>query len=105
VEEAPQGEKDMYTAGIVFTTSNMRLGRLQLSLLGFRRMQEHNLTTDILEETFRYGKEIEPQKIVLNFGDYAVGILYVKDERFVFRGDLSAIRFVILTCWKEVHRV
>jgi hypothetical protein len=67
-------------------------------------MHEHKLTTDILEETFRYGKEIEPQKIVLDFRDYTVGILYVKDERMVFRGDLSAVRFVIITCWKEVNR-
>jgi hypothetical protein len=67
-------------------------------------MNEHNLTPDLLEETFRYGKEIEPQKIVLNFGDYTVGILYVKDERLVFRGDLSAIRFVIITCWRGVNR-
>jgi hypothetical protein len=94
----------MYTAGIIFNHTNKRLGRLQLSLLGFRRMHEHKLTTDILEETFRYGKEIEPQKIVLDFRDYSVGILYVKDERMVLRGDLSSIRFVIITCWKEVNR-
>jgi hypothetical protein len=94
----------MYTAGIIFNHTNKRLGRLQLSLLGFRRMHEHNLTTDILEETFRFGKEIEPQKIVLDFRDYSVGILYVKDERMVFRGDLSAVLFVIITCWKEVNR-
>jgi hypothetical protein len=94
----------MYTAGIIFNHTNKRLGRLQLSLLGFRRMQEHKLTPDMLEETFRYGKEIEPQKIVLSFRDYSVGILYAIDERFVFRGDLSAIRFVIITCWREVNR-
>jgi hypothetical protein len=94
----------MYTAGIIFNHTNKRLGRLQLSLLGFRRMQEHKLTVETLEETFRYGKEIEPQKIVLSFRDYTVVILYARDERFVFRGDLSAIRFVVITCWKEVNR-
>jgi hypothetical protein len=102
--EAPQGEKAMNTAGIVFNISNKRLGRLHLSLLGFRRMHEHKLTPEIIEEAFRYGKEIEPHKIVCNFRDYSVGILYARDERFVFRGDLSAIRFVIITCWKGVNR-
>jgi hypothetical protein len=67
-------------------------------------MHEHKLTVETLEETFRYGKEIEPHKIVCDFRDYTVGILYARDERFVFRGDLSAVRFVIITCWREVNR-
>jgi hypothetical protein len=90
--------------GTVFNHSNTRIGRLQLTWLGFFRMTEFQLTTDILEETFRYGKEVEKHKIVQNFDDYSVGLIYALDETRVFRGDLAKQKFVIITCWKEVRK-
>ncbi len=75
--------------GTVFIRSHTRIGGLQLTLHGFFRMQEFQLTTDLLEETFRYGKEVETQKIVRNYGDYAVGLIYALDQTRVFRGDLA----------------
>jgi hypothetical protein len=90
--------------GTVFMRSHTRLGRLQLTWHGFFRMNQFHLTTDILEETFRYGKEVEAQKIVRQFDDYSVGLIYALDETRVFRGDLANQKFVIITCWKEVKK-
>jgi hypothetical protein len=65
-------------------------------------MKEHQLTTDMLEEVFRYGKIVEENKIVLTYDTYEVGILYVLDETRITRGNLDAELFVIITCWKGV---
>ena len=91
----------MRTEGIVFTTSKVRLGRLQLSMLGFMRMKEYKLTPEILIDTFRYGKEEVQGMIVQKYDEYSVGMYYAKNESYVFRGDLESVRFVITTCWKQ----
>ena len=90
--------------GVIYNAADVRLGRVSLSMSAFIDMQVHKLNLDMLEETFRYGKEIEPGKIELQFGKFAVGMFYVKDETRTTRGNLNLERFVITACWKRGGR-
>ena len=67
-------------------------------------MREHKLDTAILEDTFRYGKEIEKGMIVQKYDEYSVGMYYALDETRVFRGDLANEKYHIITCWKQKNR-
>jgi hypothetical protein len=90
--------------GLIYNASEVRLGRVTLSTSAFLEMQERKLNLDQLEETFRYGQEVEPGKIELSFGEFKVGMFYVKDETRLTRGNLDLERFVITSCWKEADR-
>lgn len=94
----------MNTSGTIFNNSRVRLGKLQLTRLGFLRMSQYKLTTDVLEETFRYGREVEPHVIVEEYHGYEVGMICTVDEVQVFRGNLDEVRVLIVTCWKRFHR-
>ena len=96
-------EKSM-THGIVFYRGKKRIGRVHISKWCFSRMQEYQLASDQLEEVFRYGREIEENKLVYSLGDDLVTIIYVKEYTRIFRGDLNDIGFTLITCWKEVIR-
>jgi hypothetical protein len=87
--------------GIIYNASNTRIGKVSLTMSAFLEMQERKLNLDQLEETFRYGKEVEPGKIKLNFGAFTVGMFYVKDETRITRGNLDLERYIIIACWKE----
>ena len=88
----------------IFNASNIRLGRVGLTISAYLEMQEKNLNLDQLEETFRYGEEVEPGKLVCSFGNYTVGMFYVKDETRVYRGDLNELRYLIIACWRKETR-
>ena len=92
------------TQGIIFYTGKKRLGRIHMSRLCFIRMQDYQLTPEILEEVFRYGRQIEANKIRSAYGDDLVTIIYAEDFTRIFRGDLNDQRFTLITCWKEVMR-
>jgi hypothetical protein len=93
----PSGKETM-THGIIYYTGKKRIGKLQITHLCFHRMNQYRITTDELEEVFRYGREIEEGKIILG----QICLFYVLDETRLFRGNLTANKFIIITCWKEV---
>jgi hypothetical protein len=88
------------TQGIIFYTGKQRIGKLQITRLCFMRMNQYGITTDELEEVFRYGNEIEEGKI--EYGE--IGLFYVLDDTRLFRGNLEDNKFIIITCWKEVNK-
>jgi len=92
------------TQGVIFYSGNMRLGKIYMSRLCFVRMQEYQLTPEILAEVFRYGRQIEANKIRYSYGDDLITIIYAEDFTRIFRGDLNDKRFTLITCWKEVMR-
>jgi hypothetical protein len=94
----PSG-KEIMTEGIIFYTGKERIGKLQITRLCFNRMNQYGITTDELEEVFRYGREIEEGKIELG----QICLFYVLDETRLFRGNLADNKFIIITCWKEVR--
>ena len=88
------------TQGIIFYTGKQRIGKLQITRLCFNRMNQYGITTDELEEVFRYGKEIEEGRI--EYG--GIGLFYVLDESRLFRGNLEDNKYIIIPCWKEVNK-
>jgi len=92
------------TQGTIFYSGKMRLGRIHMSRWCFVRMQEYQLTPEILAEVFRYGRQIEANKIRYSYGDDLITIIYAEDFTRIFRGDLNDKRFTLITCWKEVMR-
>ena len=51
------------TQGTIFYTGKKRLGRIHISRWCFIRMQQYQLTPEILAEVFRYGRQIDENKI------------------------------------------
>jgi len=92
------------TQGIIFYTGKMRLGKMHMSKLCFFRMQEYRLTPEILTEVFRYGRQIETNRIRYSFGDELITIIYAEDYTRIYRGNLNDKRFTLITCWKEVMK-
>jgi len=86
---------------VIYNASNTRLGRMSLTTSSFLDMQRWGITGDELEETFRYGEEMKPGKIVFSYGNYEIGLFFVKDETRVWRGDVTQERFVIIACWRR----
>ena len=73
------------TEGIIFYTGKKRIGKLQITRLCFNRMNQYGITTDELEEVFRFGREIEEGKIELG----QICLFYVFDETRFIPGEFS----------------
>jgi hypothetical protein len=69
-------ERAFMTEGIIYYTGKKRIGKLQITRLCFIRMNQYGISTDELEEIFRYGREIEEGKIVSG----RICLFYVLDE-------------------------
>ena len=93
-------------SGVIFYAGKKRIGRLSMSKLCFFRMQEYQLTYELLEEAFRYGREIDENKLVYPDGDRFIGVIYAEDHTRggVFRGNLNDIWFTLITCWAQKPR-
>jgi hypothetical protein len=102
--EGEERREIMKQQATIFNNSPIRIGRLQLSQLAFRRMNENKLTPEILEDVFKYGKELEEGMLVEKYDTYTVGMYYTVDQTRVFRGDLENVRFIIITCWKQKNK-
>jgi hypothetical protein len=69
----------------------------------FGPMQRYGLTPELLAEAFRYGKEIEQNKIVYGYEDQLIVVIY-RDENRITRGNLNENKYVIITCWVQKAR-
>ena len=88
------------TEGTIYYIGKKRIGKLQITRLCFVRMNQYGITTEELEEVFRYGREIEKGKIISS----EICLFYVLDETRLFRENLEDNKFIIITCWKEVNK-
>jgi hypothetical protein len=77
----------------IFGTQSPRTGKLRLTHYALQRMNEWQLDTGTLEDTFRHGEEVKEQMIVRKYRNYSVGITY--------RFDDAEEQFVIITCWRS----
>ena len=94
------------TENIIFYTGKERIGKFYTSQLCFRRTQEYQVSDEILRETFRYGKEVEPGKLAYPDGDRLIIVIYVEDpvKTGIFRGNLNEIWHVFITCWVQKNK-
>ena len=82
-----------------------------MSRLCFNRMQEYQLTPEILNEVFQYGRNveviregyIEKYKIEYAYDDRLITVIYTEDpvKTGIFRGNLENIWYVLITCWVQ----
>jgi hypothetical protein len=77
----------------LFGFQKPRTGKLRLTRYALKRMNEHQLDTDTLEDVFRHGKEVKKEMIIRKYTNYSVGITY--------RFDDAEEQFVIITCWRS----
>jgi hypothetical protein len=77
----------------IFGVQKPRTGKLRLTRYALQRMNEWQLDTGTLEDTFRHGEEVKEQMIVRKYRNYSVGITY--------RFDDAEEQFVIITCWRS----
>ena len=90
------------TQGTIYYTGKARIGNIGFTkYCMFIPMQKYGLTPELVEEVFRYGKEIEPNKIVYPDGDHLIVLIYELDETRIFRGNLNEDKYMILTCWVQ----
>lgn len=83
-------------ANQIFGVQNRRTGKVMLTHRAFIKMQEHQLDTDTLEDTFRNGQETDEGKIVQDYYNFSVGMYYAWDE---VKG-----KYIITTCWKQRYK-
>ena len=65
--------------------------------------QQYGLTPELLAEAFRYGKEVESNKIVYAYEDQLIVVIY-RDEYRITRGNLNENKYMIITCWVQKAR-
>jgi hypothetical protein len=76
----------------IFGTQSPRTGKLRLTHYALQRMNEYQLDTDSLEDTFRHGEEVKKQMIIRKYRNYSVGLTY--------RFDNAEEKYVVIACWK-----
>jgi hypothetical protein len=92
------------TRGVIYYAGKARIGGIGFSqYCVFGPMQQYGLTPEILAEAFRYGKEVEPNKIVYPDGDQSIVVIY-RDENRLTRGNLNENKYMIITCWVQRTR-
>ncbi len=83
--------KDAFTQ--LFKTQTKRDGKLRLTHLAFRRMEEYKLQTGDLENAFRFGTEVKEGMIIQRFQTHHIGLTCKETEK--------PDEYVIITCWKR----
>jgi hypothetical protein len=83
----------------VFGLQKPRSGMLILTMYAHKRMEEHQLDFDTIEDTFRYGDEVRDKMIVRRYANNSVGLVYRIDEPKRL-GQIEE-QYVIITCWKR----
>jgi hypothetical protein len=92
------------TRGVIYYAGKKRIGGIGFSqYCAFGPMQQYGLTPEILAEAFRYGKEVEPNKIVYPDEDQLIVVIY-RDENRLTRGNLNENKYIIITCWVQRTR-
>jgi hypothetical protein len=92
------------TRGVIYYAGKARIGGIGFSqYCVFVPMQRYGLTPEILAEAFRYGKEVEPNKIVYAYEDQLIVVIY-RDEYRITRGNLNENKYMIITCWVQRTR-
>jgi len=95
------------TRGVIYYAGRKRIGNIGFSqYCCFVPMQRYQLTSELVAEAFRYGREVEPNKIVYASGDQLIVLIYARDYTCggVFRGNLNEIKYIIITCWVQKNR-
>jgi hypothetical protein len=84
----------------VFGVQKPRAGKIILTRYTYQKMREYQLDTDTLEDTFRYGEEVNEGKIVRKYANYSVGMFYKLEETQFHKNIKPEEQYVIITCWK-----
>ena len=93
------------TQGTIYYSGKARIGGIVITkYCYFVPMQKYGLSVELLAEAFRYGKEIEQNKIVYPDGDYLIVIICELDEARFTRGNLEDNRYIVKTCWVQRTR-
>lgn len=80
----------------LFGESEPRTGKLTLTKKAAEKMHKAGMSRSTLFDVFRYGYEINDNRIVRDYTKYIVGIVIKADESTEIEG-----RFLVLTCWKR----
>jgi hypothetical protein len=99
------------TKGIIFYTGKEQIGKSYMSMWCFSKMQQYELTPEILDEVFRYGrvKEVMREryvakyKIAYTYDDQVIYVIYTVDpaKTGIWRGNLNEVWHVLITCWVQ----
>ena len=102
------------TKGIIFYTGKERIGKSYMSRWCVSKMQQYELTPEILDEVFRYGRVeeviqeryVEKFKIAYAYDDRVIYAIYTEDpvKTGIWRGNLNAVCYVLITCWVQRTR-
>lgn len=102
------------TQGVIYYTGKERIGKWYMSKWCFFKMQQLKLTSEILDEVFRFGRIEEvireryevKYKIAYAYDDRVVYAIYTQDpaRTGVWRGNLNEVWYTLITCWVQRAR-
>src|SRR6266702_4649768 len=94
--------KDIGRAALrqLFGLQKPRGGKIILTRHAVRKMTEHKLDRETLENAFRHGKKGRSGMIIHKYARYSIGLYYKRIESSTRKTLQSENTYLITTCWK-----
>jgi hypothetical protein len=84
----------------LFGLPKPRAGKIALSSHAFRKMTEHKLDRETLENAFRHGRQGRPGKIIHKYARYSIGLYYKRIQPTMRNLSQPETTYLITTCWR-----
>jgi hypothetical protein len=84
----------------LFGLSQPRAGKIALTSHAFRKMTEHKLDRETLENAFRHGRKGRAGKITHKYTRYSIGLYYKRLDSPIQNPRESEDTYLITTCWR-----
>jgi hypothetical protein len=84
----------------LFGLTQPRAGKIALTSHAFRKMTEHKLDRETLENAFRHGRQSRPGKIIHKYARYSIGLYYKRIQPTVKNLGQPETTYLITTCWR-----
>jgi hypothetical protein len=84
----------------LFGLQKSRGGKIVLTSHAVRKMAEHKLDRETIENAFRHGRQGRGGMIIHKYAHYSIGLYYKRLQPPIQKPPQSETTYLITTCWK-----
>ena len=84
----------------LFGLQEPRGGKIALTTHAVRKMTEHHLDRQTIENAFRHGRQGRPGKIIHKYARYSIGLYYKRIQPTMRNLAKPETTYLITTCWR-----
>ena len=84
----------------LFGLQKPRGGKIVLTSHAVRKMTEHKLDRETIENAFRHGRQGRSGMIIHKYARYSIGLYYKRLQPSIKKPLQPDITYLITTCWK-----